>query len=458
MSVRLAPGEICTVSAAKQYGIYHNKQILQPLYNDTRTFAKDVPNDSRRPKRLCTEESNGSEARKICSVEYGFGFTAKNLDQCIAGTSCPPSFVEEQGNPSRCRKPIISKEVDQRTRCDEKWHDWFEVENYHLGNKYESVSGACKKPCAPDSMPMYMKDPVDGQKVHATLPDDLSRCVSKDVYLNGKYSSQSDFCPMTWIKRLGTTKATINSELQRNVGKNLSSTNPSFKTQIDNRLQNVDSTALLFKCHSYLENIDAPSAKSELACSKIQTRERVDDAYNICTNVLNNESSIKSGWVSDGVNTADEGDVKMEVLKQACDQMFCYKKSNLPLLLRKPSICFRTRYVNTETYNEGIGRRFQVAQRTGDAGGAAGGTAGVAAGIGAMSGAIGAVGTEQQSNTAPYKGTAPKYGDTFMNSFSSNAKKYLKWLVISFLGVFMIMILVKLNFIFRYIKGHVIAI
>jgi len=430
-------GEICTASAARQYGIYHPKNILQPTYNDTRTFSANVMNDQRRPKRLCTELS-GDVATKICSVEHGYGFTAKNNDQCIAGTKCPPNFREDPSNPSRCEKQIIEKQVNKAARCDEKWYDWFTIENYHLGNKYQSVKGKCLKPCAPDQVPMYITDPVDGKAVNNPIFEDLSQCVSKDDYLNGKYSGESDFCPLAWIHRLGATQEEVKKSLNDKTGKRTSSNDPAFKSALENRL-NTDAASVLQQCHNFLENVSTPSASMDLACSKasFQTPERVNEAYEICKGVLNNDSSLKTTWVSNGTNTEKESNTKMEVLKQACDKMFCYKNTNLPLLLRKPSICFKTRYQSTEAYNEGgattSSRRNHVL--TSNTGQVSEPT------TGAVGGAVGGAGgsTLDTNIRKPHSN-----GDDFSREFVSKSKLYLKWLIVGFLCIFIFMICVKI--------------
>lgn len=461
----VTPGEICTISAARQYGIYSPKDVLQSAYSDTRTYSSSVVNDRRRPKHLCTE--NGPVATKVCSVEYGFGFTARNSDQCIAGTSCPPGFSEDTSNPSRCVKPVIIKEADKATRCDEKWYDWFSVENYHLGNKYDAVGGKCMKPCAPEQMPMLMVDPVDGKAVNNAALTDRSKCVSKSEYLNGKYSGESDFCPMAWIHRLGATKDSLKTEMLKQVGKQTADQNQAFRAEIDARLEG-DAEKVLIKCNNYLENISASSAPTDLACNKasFQTPERVDQAYQICRQVLDSPDTLKRSWIRDGINTEAEADTKMEVLKQACDQMFCYKNTNLPLLLRKPSICFNTRSQNVRTYNEGGAsaehRRFHVASAAseGAAGGAVGavGAGGATAGTRAMGGSGVAVGASGEFETVnPVAQKPHNHGAEFTTDFSKKTKTYMKWLLVSFLMVFMLMILVQLAKILRMIQGQVLV-
>lgn len=454
-TVNVTSGEICTASAAQQYGIYHPTNILQPAYSDTRTYSSKVVNDHRRPKRLCTEEPNGAYATKVCSVEYGYGFTAKNNDQCIAGARCPPNFTEDSGNPSRCRKQIIEKEFDKSQRCDEKWYDWFTVENYHLGNKYETVGGKCMKPCTPDQIPMYVVDPVDGKAVNDRSFEDRSQCVHRDDYLNGKYSGESDFCPLAWIHRLGATKEGIQAKLQSEAGTENAKQNPAFKSALESRLRDVDAAQVLQQCNTYLENIGTPSTAMDLACSKssFQTKERVNEAYDICRKVLNDESGLKQTWHQDGINTAEETNVKMEVLKQACDKMFCYKNTNLPLLLRKPSICFRTRNQNVRSYNEGgrtaEDRRFHVLSADRDAA-----DADAASALPLFENSdIGTMGLGDTSSTDLKR--PHSIGRNFTKDFSQKAKLYLRWLILGFIGLFMLMIIVKIAKIMKIMMNQI---
>lgn len=458
----VTPGEICTISAARQYGIYSPKGVLQNAYSDTRTYSSSVVNDRRRPKHLCTE--NGSVATKVCSVEYGFGFTSRNSDQCIAGTSCPPGFtMSDASDPSRCVKPVIVKESNKSTRCDEKWYDWFTVENYHLGNKYDTVNEKCMKPCPPEQMPMLMVDPVDGKSVNNAAFTDRSKCISKGDYLNGKYSGESDFCPMTWIHRLGATKDSLNAEMLKRVGTQTADQNPAFRAELNARLED-DAEQVLIKCNNYLENISASSAPTDLACNKssFQTPERVDQAYQICRKVLDTPDALKSSWVKDGIVDETEAGTKMEILKQACDQMFCYKNTNLPLLLRKPSICFNTRTQNVRAYNEGGAsaehRRFHVASASAGAGGGArsagSGSAGIAGALtGGATGAGASTGGFETVDPVAHKPV--NYGEDFTNDFSTKAKTYIRWLLVAFIGVFMLMILAQLIKLFNKIQGKI---
>jgi len=78
--------------------------------------------------------------------------------------------------------------------------------NYHLGNKfYSPEEGKCYAPCPPGQVPAYAKDPVDGASVDLSSKDALDKCVPRNEYFSGKYYEGSEFCPISWIHRLGTT-------------------------------------------------------------------------------------------------------------------------------------------------------------------------------------------------------------------------------------------------------------
>ena len=246
-----------------------------------------------------------------------------------------------------CMKPLADAEVSKQYRCDERWYDWFTVPNYHLGNGYinpdPSNPGTCYNPCLPGSIPTYQTDPVDGQNLHfLTNIENTGNCISRENYFGGKYASGSDYCPLSWIYILNSTHNDLtkmvnthnqtfaNSELAKDV-----LTDAFTKNQNNSSMY---ATNIFNSLPIELNNISTPSSTMQNACNRIETPERLLPAYNMCSNVMNDETAIYNKFANSlSANMARD---KVTMIKQACNAVFCNLRDPAPQAINQDPLCF----------------------------------------------------------------------------------------------------------------------
>ena len=257
-----------------------------------------------------------------------------------------------------CMKPLADAEVSKQYRCDERWYDWFTVPNYHLGNGYinpdPSNPGTCFKPCLPGAIPTYQTDPVDGQNLHfLTNIENTGNCISRENYFGGKYASGSDYCPLAWIYILNSTHGDLqklvnthnntfaNSEMAKDV-----LTDAFTKNQNNSAMY---ATNILNSLPIELNNIETPSSTMQNACNRIETPERVLPAYNMCSNIMNDETAIYNKFANNlSANMARD---KVTMIKQACNAVFCNLSDTAPDVIGQEPLCF----ANVGTFDPSTG-------------------------------------------------------------------------------------------------------
>jgi hypothetical protein len=255
-------------------------------------------------------------------------------------------------------KPLADAEVSKQYRCDERWYDWFSIPNYHLGNGYVNPDpdnpGTCYTPCQAGTIPAYQTDPVDGQNLHfISNEDNTGQCVSRADYFGGKYSSGSDYCPLSWIYILNSTSTSLkdlvntnnnnfaNSEIAKDVLTSAFSGNQN-KSQI--YANNIHKSLPI-----ELNNIALPLQAMQAACNRIETPERVLPAYNMCSNLMINEKKIYENFTKS--MPTDMAKNKVTMMKQACNAVFCNLRDPANDLINKNPLCFK----NVGTFDPSTG-------------------------------------------------------------------------------------------------------
>jgi len=345
------PTEICTISRAQQLGIYNENEKNYMVdsngnnYNDLRTYNDETDNKDNRTKTLCKDSLDGTTSSRNCIDQYGPGNVRKltNIDSgsysCMA-YDCPPGFIKEGG---KCKKPLTDAEVDKRSRCDERWYDWFVTPNYHLGNGvYSSNIGECFAPCPEYQIPGYAVDPVDGSTLDFVSTENLKQCIPRDKYFYGKYKVGSDYCPIAWIHRLNATKESVSKDL-KNLYANFGSSNMitgAFSTYANNPTsiqQNSDYIAK--QCSTYFDNIDTPTTTMQDACNRLNTPERVEQAHKWCAELYDNEEEYRERIIRESGDT-QHIERKIGMMKQACNAVFCNENDTALGFITEEQVCF----------------------------------------------------------------------------------------------------------------------
>lgn len=332
--------EVCTIETAKKRGIFATNGFYEPGYTDLKTYIDD---DASRTKEVCSSSADGADAYMFCSVEHNNIAYKRKGNKCVT-YACPTGW----DGVSTCKKPLEDAIVSKRAHCDERWHDWFTVPNYHLGNKYqadEKVPGKCFNPCPTDHVPHYKNDPVDGSTFGISSKQSLDRCVPRNQYFGGKYYGGSDFCPLSWVYRIGASTEKLRDLAKESINKvkeegNL--TNADFAHLIDQNTLDSTAAAIRKNTSSVLENITAPKTRAmQSACRSLQTPERLSGAYDICEKLSKNEEAVLDEYIQSG-DAEEAATRKLEALKQACNATFCDANNDAALQLKKEPLCFKT--------------------------------------------------------------------------------------------------------------------
>lgn len=323
-TAKVSAGEVCSIDIAKKYGFYDPENYYTIEYSDTRTYGPLDTAD--RTAKVCKQTSDGSVAYPACQIVHGTPYEPDKIDpnKCVI-SECPPGFQKEQ---ERCIKPSdkqqISIPIGKKTHCDEKIPDWYLIPNYHLGNKYNFISDGsnttCMKPCPVDKVPGYIEDPVDGSSAGVLTNTELDQCYNKDEYMGGKYYRTGNFCPISWVYRLGQTKEDIMTDMTAPITKLENNNGANMYLDKAKEIANSQVDEIYTESKKLLENVEMPSGVMLSACTKLHTQERVKKAYGICKNIYDTPNAI---------NTILKDPTQQKVLRQACNALFCNEKDDL---------------------------------------------------------------------------------------------------------------------------------
>ena len=325
--VPVSAGEVCSITTAKQYGLFYTKPFYdkdnyyKEAYNDVKTYNAALDEkEGRDSNAVCKQTQDGKIAYPMCALVHGIPYTQDPTDRskCVIDINnyCPAERV--RGGSCMRSNIMLPAPVSMQTRCDEKSTDWFVLPNSHLGNKYNFIQQQdqvkCMKPCPADKVPGYIQDPVDGSSAGISANTEVNKCYDKSEYMNGKYDGTGNFCPVSWVYRLGLKKEGIIDEMIR--GRNKQSMKK--YSPAENITKDADQVFLQTK--TMLENVQMPTKEMLAACSQLNTPERVKKAYGICKQIHKNPKSINS-FVTNPNHKI--------VIKQACHAMFCNEDDDL---------------------------------------------------------------------------------------------------------------------------------
>jgi hypothetical protein len=309
---KVSAGEVCSIATAKELGIFDNTRFYKPGYDTLRSYNKDIDRNGAFAHKLCTESTVNDQATVMCPLmqNAGIGFTNKPGSKCVTA-ECPTGFTEDATDPLTCKKPIKEKVVQIGSRNDEQYDDWYTIPNYHLGNKYASSNATHYAPCLGSGIPYYATDPVDEYTSDYEPIDKIGLCVDKSVYFAGKYADTAHYCPVSMIKRVGSTREDLYDYYTRMSGK--AEVPQSVKNKIETLLQDVK------KGDNYA-NLGLLTDEMEMACDKLnQDSKKLEEAYMICELLAKNEEGFvaKFGDEPDGLRK-----LRVDAAKYSCQQLF----------------------------------------------------------------------------------------------------------------------------------------
>lgn len=308
---KVSAGEVCSIQAAKELGIFDKTTFYKVDYDTLRSYNQEIDKNFTITHRLCNENTVKDEASVLCPLlaNAGIGFTAKPGNKCVTA-ECPTGFTEDKKDPMNCIKPIKEKVVQISSRNDEQYDDWYTIPNYHLGNKYGSSNNVNYAPCPSGSLPYYNSDPVDDSQAEENSIDQLGVCVDKSLFMGGKYAGTAEYCPISLIKRVGSTRNELIEYYRELSGR--SDVPESVKQKINKLVEGI-------KADDFA-NLSLLSEEMELACNKLnQDDAKLEEAYVICEQLAKNEDGFVAKFAGEPESLIK---LRRDAAKYSCQLLF----------------------------------------------------------------------------------------------------------------------------------------
>lgn len=209
-------GEACTIDFAEKLGIFDNKKYFKDIIlNSDGSNIKvynNTPEDNKKTASICSLSDDKSIAYQNCAYKYNNPYLVNtvinNKSYCMLPKYINPTpdyviknetiILGETSNTS-----LVSEVYDKynlKQLCEERWHDWFCIPDYHHGNKYfneipselsgsKSV-GTCYTPCPFNYIP---RDDTPN----------ANKCIIKDQYKGGIVANTFNYTPLAMICLFG---------------------------------------------------------------------------------------------------------------------------------------------------------------------------------------------------------------------------------------------------------------
>lgn len=328
--------------------------------------------------KTCTNKNTDTETLivndvnvdKIIKEEINTGKYSLCKDSCIykkenpwlenSGLNCklpdnityPDEFYYDKDTGEIIKPDNVDCKYNNETIiCQERWYDWFTIPDYYHGNKitYDKNTDKCYDACPIGYIPYSKSD----------------KCIPKYEYEYGKYKGQIHYTPLQLILLLGQTSDNILKqhiiEIQNyqnkiesssiyEIGEKLLDSNnqiiTKYKTNIETDIKS-DFDKRVKEIVDILkpENIIEPSSIVNNVSDFLNTKEHIDDAYTIASNIsnyintnneenINNINNIKDSFLDS--KGQDIKNLRWEILIKCCDMCFNGKThySNNILLYR----------------------------------------------------------------------------------------------------------------------------
>jgi hypothetical protein len=310
-------GEACTMKFAESLNIFNNSNyfidsILKSDGSNIKVF-NGKEDDNAKTNSICSLSDDKSIAYENCAYKYNNPYLVNTIKDGKSYCMLPellnptPDYTVDKevyilGKTSKTSfTSEIYNKYSLKQLCQERWHDWFCIPDYHIGNKYfnelpsdlantKSV-GTCFTPCPFNYIPR----------------DDnpsLNKCIIKNEFRGGIFAGTFNYTPMALICLFGLNESLfIDSKLgypnyMNNTSniisndKNLKFNNNGTSTNIIDYIKDPN--------NNILDNIWA-SVKEDISynCNKLhEIIPDIDDAF-IENNIIEPDDNIRSLSVKD---------------------------------------------------------------------------------------------------------------------------------------------------------------
>lgn len=285
-------GEICTIDTAKEYGIFGKNVYFNNLVESGENIDTLIDNKTSGSNySLCSVDKNNAYQNCVLTTKNPWKTMNKTKEYCMLPLNITlPEELKFNEKTNLIEKPLkIPKFKSKGDFCQEKWYDWFSIPDYHFGNKYylqeSSNEYKCFKPCEIGTLPKIVNGKSD-------------KCIIRDKFEYGYYSSTFYYLPVSLILLLGSTKDTLlkkHEEILTYTRNNFDNiiTDYDIYTNIINDDKTKNNIYLDIKrdLRKYIEalfyipfdetNVIPPSNSVQKLSNNILTKDRLKDAYHI---------------------------------------------------------------------------------------------------------------------------------------------------------------------------------
>jgi hypothetical protein len=395
-------GEKCTIEFAKRLNVFDNNNYILGLTDEDLTRLNTyVLNENNELISSIEHKYNVCEVKdniayENCALATSNLYLTTAYDEISNHYVCTipenmklpknAKYQFTQSTTSNIIKPVseIYFKNMKTNFCEERWHDWFCIPNYHLNNRwYNEVPtelstsksiGNCFKPC------QFGYLPADENK---------AKCILKKQYNGGQYKYDFDYNPIALVCLLGTSFDIFKSQYSKYLNnrkqifesstdvellKNKDNINviDAVKTSIENK-DNVIWTSLKTDIQKYVNdmlvsipdlssniintNVVVPSITVQLALQTLPlSKENIEHAYSIAENIsiIVGDTPKYKEWFLDlksttGVENMDQFVNIIRMLKRACNVCFDGKHTNfsknyLLHIIKRPPITIDETY------------------------------------------------------------------------------------------------------------------
>lgn len=211
VTTKVNVGEKCTIKFAKKQNIFDNKNYLINL-NDNELENINVYNTSLNDNKkynIC--HIKDSIAYENCALATGNPYLSLNYDKTTKKHFCSiPDDISLPKNNRYAMEYNTSNILRPNTEiyfknkkigfCEERWHDWFCIPNFHLNNRWVN-----EKPSELESTKSVGKCLMPCKFGYVPTDENIGKCVLKNQYNGGAYADDFDYNPLALICLLGTT-------------------------------------------------------------------------------------------------------------------------------------------------------------------------------------------------------------------------------------------------------------
>ena len=188
----------CNIDTTYFTSVYNDDPYIKDINGDVSNINMKLDDNKDAPYSFCKRREGTNNVYINCALMTNSPwFTlSKTTNKCIppVNLSLPDGFTINKLNVIETPKIYEFAFSKNNAYCDERWYDWFLIENYHFGNGYYKDGDKikvfnCFKPCTHNNIP-FKSDNI------------YNYCISKKYAYNGLFNNTLGYTPLALIALL----------------------------------------------------------------------------------------------------------------------------------------------------------------------------------------------------------------------------------------------------------------